>query len=114
MPQAVLPPSPPGTDPRICDLIEAAQRQHDKIGTCAACGGPEVFSKSKPTSRYLRCRRHRALDAIAPQAKRHRCLACRKIFRSVVNWQTCDKCRAKLRVTVESHALGLRTVVTPQ
>ena len=27
MPQAVHPPSPPGTDPRICDLIEAALRR---------------------------------------------------------------------------------------
>ena len=45
MPQAVLPPSPPGTDPRICDLIEAVQRQHYKIGTCAPAGGPKSFRR---------------------------------------------------------------------
>jgi hypothetical protein len=80
-------------DPRVCDRLASAQRQRYKIGVCAACGGPEVFAKTKPAAHCLRCDRHRLLDAIAPTPKRHRCLACWKIFYAVVNWQKCEKCR---------------------
>ena len=114
MPQATPSPSTPAIDPRVCDLIERAQREHYRIGTCPACGGPEIFAKTKPAAKCLQCGRYRELEAIAPHTKRHRCLACRKIFYSVVNWQKCEKCRAKSRVNRESQAPGLRRAVTPK
>jgi hypothetical protein len=111
MPQAGDP-TPNPLDPRVCDLIEAAQRQHYKIGVCATCGGPELYSKTKPVARCLRCRRSRDLGAIAPHAKRHRCLRCRKIFYSVTNWQYCEKCRGKSRVNGEVQVPGLKGSLT--
>jgi hypothetical protein len=97
MSQAPRQPSvlPHAIDPRICDLLERAQREHFRIGVCAACGGPELFAKKTAAAKCLRCGRFRTLDAIASHKKRHRCLACRRIFCSVVNWQKCEKCRTK-------------------
>src|SRR5713226_1240988 len=63
-------------DPRVSDRLARVQREHYKIGVCAGCGGPEVFAKTKPAARCLRCGRYRVLAAIAPYAKAHRCLAC--------------------------------------
>jgi hypothetical protein len=99
-------------DPRVCDRLARAQREHYKIGVCAACGGPEVFAKTKPAARCLRCGRYRVLAAIAPYAKAHRCLGCRRLFYSVINYQKCDKCRAKSGVTSPGKVPGLRTPVT--
>src|ERR1700674_3245892 len=115
MPQALSPaPLTHTLDPRVCDRLVRAQREHYKIGLCSACGGPEVFAKTKPAAKCLRCGRFRTLDAIAAHKKRHRCLSCWKIFYSVVNWQQCEKCRAKSGVTRPATAPGLRTSVTPK
>src|ERR1019366_5200832 len=116
MPQARRQPAvdPHAIDPRVCDLIERAQREHFKMGVCTACGGSEVYAKTKPAARCLRCGRNRTLDAIAPHTKGHRCLACRKIFWSVVNWQKCEKCRAKSGVNHPGQARGRRTPFPPK
>ena len=116
MPQARRQPAvdPHAIDPRVCDLIERAQREHFKMGVCTACGGSEVYAKTQPAARCLRCGRHRTLDSIAPHPKRHRCLACRKIFWSVVNWQKCEQCRAKSTESDRSQVPGFRGAVTPK
>ena len=115
MPQASTPPSTAfAIDPRLCDRLEAAQRALYKIGRCDACGGPELFAKSKPAAKCLRCGRYRTLDAIGPHAKRHRCLSCWKIFYAPVNWQKCERCRAKSKVNGPSQRLGRPRRVTPQ
>ena len=76
MPQATPPPAPitHPLDTRICDPIEAVQREHHKFGLCSDCARPEIFAKTKPASKCLQCGRYRELDAITPYAKRHRCL----------------------------------------
>ena len=48
-------------DPHICDRLARAQREHYKIGVWASCGGPEVFAKTKPAARCLRCGRRRTI-----------------------------------------------------
>ena len=115
MPQAQSPaPLTSPLDPRVCDRLARAQRQRYKIGVCPSCGGPEVFAKTKPAARCLRCGQFRVLAAIAPVAKAHRCLTCRRLFYSVTNYRQCEKCRAKSRVTRREKPLGLPTPVTPQ
>lgn len=101
-------------DPRVCDRLARAQREHYRIGVCAGCGGPEVFAKTKPAASCLRCGRFRVLSAIAPSAKARRCLGCRHLFYSVTNYQQCEKCRAKSGATRPAKASGLRTSVTPK
>jgi hypothetical protein len=101
-------------DPRVCDRLARAQHEHYKIGVCAGCGGPEVFAKTKPAARCLRCGRYRVLAAIAPYAKAHRCLGCRRLFYSVMNYQKCEKCRAKSGVTRPAKTPGPSDVSYPQ
>src|SRR5476649_2588408 len=93
-------------DQRVCDRLARAQREHYKIGVCASCGGPELFAKAKPAAWCLRCERYRALAAIAPYAKAHRCLGCRRLFYSVMNYEKCEKCIAKSGATRPAKAPG--------
>ena len=101
-------------DPRVCDRLARAQREHYRVGACASCSGPEVFAKTKPAARCLRCGRSRVLAAIAPYARARRCLACRRLFYSVTNYQQCEKCRAKSGASRPAKVPGLRTSVTPK
>jgi hypothetical protein len=57
-------------DPRLCDLIEWAQRHHHKIAQCPACEGPLVHSKQVQLARCFRCG-----HAVGEQTQR--CWTCR-------------------------------------
>ncbi len=74
--------------------VLAAQDQRFRLGVCADCGGTEVFSKTRPLARCLRCRALRVLTRPAPIETRYRCAACKTMFRSVMKYLKCPKCRA--------------------
>jgi hypothetical protein len=82
-------------NPRTCDVIDRARREHYEIRRCTRCGGPELHSKERPAAKCLRCGAYRELAAITPYERQWTCGACRRRFWAVLGTGTCAGCAAK-------------------
>jgi hypothetical protein len=63
--------------PEAQDQLAVALRERFRVARCATCGGPEIFSKRKPTtSRCLRCGARPELAVEKPVVSWRRCALC--------------------------------------
>lgn len=66
-------------DGRTQLAVDAAVKQRFRIGFCPECGGPDVFSKTTPTSKCFRCgTRHEHLGVKQHKTSWRRCGLCEK------------------------------------
>lgn len=83
-----------------CDVqlaIAVAVKEHYRIDLCAACGGPEVFSKKTPQSRCFRCGMPREYMAVKQhKTSWRRCALCDKQNMAGIplNRNYCRDCQA--------------------
>jgi hypothetical protein len=82
-------------DPRVCDILAQAEREHYRITACTDCGGPEIHAKTKPAAKCFRCGRYRTLERVTLAPTRQRCCRCKQTFHAVLKTRNCDKCRGK-------------------
>lgn len=84
-------------DQHVVSAVGEAIRQRYRIEPCAACGGPEVFSKHRPLSRCLRC--HALREHLAPKQHKtswRRCALCNEQAMAGIplNKRYCRDCAA--------------------
>lgn len=84
-------------DQHTVSLVAAAIEQGHKMTPCASCGGPEVHSKRRAAAKCFQCLAYRETAFVVRQAFRRRCRRCRRLFKTTVEYLTCEGCRGRLR-----------------
>ncbi len=77
--------------------VGRAMAQRYRIAPCALCGGPEIFSKTKPTSRCFRCWTFREHMAVKQhKTSWRRCALCEEPRMAAIplNKRYCRECEA--------------------
>jgi hypothetical protein len=81
-------------DPRVENHVAVALDQRFRIDACPSCGGPRVYSKTKPLARCFACGDRTELNVVAQPSRKVKCDQCRKFFWSVVAYAICPACKA--------------------
>ena len=86
-------------NPATNEIITAAIKQGHRIVACPSCGGPQIFSLTKPKSRCFRCNRYQEGDWCQQSTKRLQCEDCHaKFTKKGLRTRYCRKCSVKRKV----------------